>query len=493
MSLKVASTLELAGVEKFFCSHGNWYIIAYAAHLTGDHLIIANNAIHAIQCLLKRHSRMRTRIRIEDQRYLLDVLDYDIDSLPIDKLFSIIDATDHTWQQIVENRCNQNPYSDDGSIDFPLFHFMLVLDRQSSTTSDTNLFHLVVFANHCVADGRSGYILIHEFLTLVTSPDLNQTSELINTDILSFIHQLIPRPFGHLYPLASFTAKHLYIRELKKLRQLRIPIKSIPLTDGPPKQFDIPQYRTKFLFSSSSSDLYRHLREQCHSHEVTMNGPLVSCLLLAIHRCFPLKNNNRLKPFAVGTPFDMRSRLSQSSPLTLSSVGFFIGMSDVKLGRSLSMQSTQFWRLAQKCMRITQKQLNRNGIPLGMHAYADIMRDNRTLNDVIRQFPDGRVGELALSNIGKYPFSCNYNQGQIRLHGIHIANSASVFRASLVVFVTCAGDSQLDFSLTHELESDENAKEFLDYYVRLVEACADVERCTAETTLEELLQSVESK
>ena len=493
MSVKVMSTMEFNGIEKYFSLHGNWYTIASAAHLSGDLSIIRNNALQAIQCLLKRHSRLRTRFRIEDHRQLLDILDYDTLDLSPHQLFSVIEPTNGSWQEIVENRCNHNPYSPDGSIDFPLFHFMLVLDPQSTSTSDTNFFHLLLFINHCIADGRSGYILIHEFLTLVTSSDLHERSEPMNGEVLPFIHQLIPRPFGRLYPLVFFIAKRVFSQEFRKLRHLRIPVKPIPLIDQGPRKFDVPQYKTRFLFSSSSTNLYRNLKQQCHSHHVTINGPLFGCLLLAVHRCFPLKNNDQLAPFNVGFPFDMRGRLAESSPLTSSSVGFFVGVGAMELSRSLSMHSTQFWSLAAKCVRMTRKQLERNGVPLTMHVFSNVLQNEDAINRLTRQFPDGREGELGFSNIGKYPFDCDYNHGQLRLHGINVVNSASVYRTSAAVFVTCASDKQLDFSLAHEIESDDKAKEFLQYYIRLVETCADLERCKSQTTLEELLQIVELK
>ncbi|CAF3584745.1 unnamed protein product [Rotaria sp. Silwood2] len=186
----------------------------------------------------------------------------------------------------------------------------------------------------------------------------------------------------------------------------------------------------------------------------------------------------------------MRLRLPRS-PLTSSSVGFFVGTAGMKLKRSLSLQSTQFWLLAQKCMRMTRKRLQRNGVPLMINVFCDIMRHERQFERISRLYPEGRLSEIGFSNIGKYPFSCDYNHGQVRLHGLHIVSSTSLYRTSSIMYVTCAGDGQLDFSLGHEIENDERAKEFFDYYIHLIEACADSERCTIQTTLEQLLKSVE--
>jgi hypothetical protein len=109
-----------------------------------------------------------------------------------------------------------------------------------------------------------------------------------------------------------------------------IPVKSIPQLDCEPSKFDVQRYKVKFLFSSSSSDLYSNLHRQCRLYEVTLNGLLFSCLLLSIHHCFTLDNNIRLKPFGIGVNFDMHSRLPESS-FTPLSVDCFAGISEVKL------------------------------------------------------------------------------------------------------------------------------------------------------------------
>jgi hypothetical protein len=124
--------------------------------------------------------------------------------------------------------------------------------------------------------------------------------------------------------------------------------------------------------------------------------------------------------------------------------------------------------------------------------FADISENERDFDQFNRLFPEGRQSEFAFSNIGKYPFSCEYNQGEIRLQGLHFINNAGLYRASSLMFVACTGDGQLDFSLAHEMESDEKAKEFLDYYVHLIETCADNARCKIETTIDQLLKTIES-
>ncbi|CAF2769079.1 unnamed protein product [Rotaria sp. Silwood2] len=486
MSCKVLSTLTIDGFEKFFCARGSWTTIAHVAHLSGNHSTLIEKASHVIQCLLKRHSRMRTRLRVDGDEYLLDILEYNSEYLSSSLFFSTVEATYHSWQEIVEQRCNQDPYSNNGTMIFPLFHFMLLFN---SPQSNDNFFHFILFENHCASDGRSGYILINDFLTLVTDPNLFSKSEPVNNEILPSINQMIRRPFGSLFPLALFIVKQIFKYELRQLRHPRIPVTAIPHLHCGPSKFLVQRYRVKFLFASSSSDLYVNLHEQCHLHNMTLNGPLFACLLLAIHQFFPFVNNTRLKPFGIGVNFDMRSRLVRS-PLTSSSVGFFVGIGEVKFNRSFSIRSTRFWSLAHRCMMITRNQLNRIGVPLITNMFTDISRHEHEFNRFNRLFYEGRQSEFAFSNIGKYPFSCEYNCGEIQLQGLHVINNGSIYRSSTVMYVTCVGDGQLDISLAHDMESDEKAKEFLNCYVHLIEACADRTHCNIETTLDQLLKSI---
>jgi hypothetical protein len=164
---------------------------------------------------------------------------------------------------------------------------------------------------------------------------------------------MLPRPYGPFYPFMSFIVKQLLKLQKRQQRQLRIPVKVIPHLDCSPSNFDIQRYKIKFLFTSSSLNLYSNLHKQCRLQGVTLNGPLFGCLLLALHHCFPLGDNTQLKPIEIGVAFDMRSRLPQSS-LTSSSVGYFITGIGVKLNRLLSLRSTRFWSLAHQCMRSTR-------------------------------------------------------------------------------------------------------------------------------------------
>ena len=228
-----------------------------------------------------------------------------------------------------------------------LKHFKLILNENNLLSND-HPFHLLLFSQHSVSDGRSGYILLNDFLTLVTSSDLHEKNEPMNTQTIPCIDQFVPRPFGPFYSLMSWISKQMYRNVLRKLRRPRIPLKPIRLYSEPTPFCQQPM-KNSFLFISSSSTLYSRLHAKCRSQQLTLNGPLLGCLLLAVHHCFPLKekNKNSLIPFGTGVAVDMRSRLPQS-PLTPQTVGLCISSCDIKLKRQLPLSTTPFWTLARK-------------------------------------------------------------------------------------------------------------------------------------------------
>jgi len=114
---------------------------------------------------------------------------------------------------------------------------------------------------------------------------------------------------------------------------------------------------------------------------------------------------------------------------------------------------------------MTNKCLTSDEVSFIQHFFNDTLKNEEDFNKFATCSPDGRVSEINFSNIGKYPYSCDYNQGQLRLRGLHVTNGAGIYHTSSVLLVTCAGDGQLDISLASAIESEQKAQEFLDYYV----------------------------
>ncbi len=73
-------------------------------------------------------------------------------------------------------------------------------------------------------------------------------------------------------------------------------------------------------------------------------------------------------------------------------------------------------------MRATNKALASGDIPFITHFFNNIISSERKFDQFSQFCPDGLTSELFLSNMGKYPFSCDYNQGQLRLRGLHLIN-----------------------------------------------------------------------
>ena len=474
MSLSISSEIELTGFEKSCCVYGDWVTICHAAHLTGDHTVIVNNIQHVIPHLLKRYPRMRARIHIEGYRHSFQIFDYDEKQFNINLFYSIVYTNDQSWEKIVENECNRDPYSENGTEIFPLFYFMVVLD-ENRPLSDDNPFHLLLFSSHCASDGRSGYFLLNDFLTLVTSSDLHDKIEPLNTEVIPCLTGLVPRPRGPVFRVRSWIDEKRYRKALRKLNHPRVPVNVVHL-DVKPTPFHFQPVKNNFLFTSSSSTLYSRLHDKCRSQQLTLTSPLFGCLALALHHCFPTNKTNKrfLTPATTEIPADMRLRLPQS-PSASQNVGFCVSVFDVEIEKKYPLDSTPFWTLAKKCAKSINRSLTIKDLYYGIHSFNTIITNQRKFDRVSREHPNGLAGEPCLSNVGKYPFSCDYNQGQLKLRGLHVINNCSVYYLSAIIFITCAGDGQLDFSLTHVMENEEKAFEFLHYYVRLIELCADAD------------------
>ena len=485
-SASIIAIKDIEGIERNACRDGGWMTCAHAAHLTGDPSTIAAGSIPAIKCLLRKYPLMRSRLRIDGQRFALETFQYTDENAFYDRFFSMRDIERGGWQKIVAEQCNRSPYSDDDTIIYPLFYFIFLIEIQDTVSAGIRHSHLILFSDHTVSDGRTGYILINEFLQLIVSNNCD-LSHHVNNELLPFISELIPRPYGFLYPILLFLATYFIKRQLKKLSQPRISVKSTPLINLQSTRFHQQRYENHFLFSSSSNRLYNNLRQQCKRYGMTLHGPLLGCLLMVLNRFFPRSDEIHFSPMSIGVPMDMRSRLP-NSPLTAESIGMYVGFGQVEFNRTYPLRTTRFWQFAHDCMQKTHNQLASYAIPLRMHVLKDISNDARQFEEISRLLPEARNCEVSLSNLGRYPYPSHYNGDQLRLHGIHFVNNSSRYRASLVIFVSCVNDQQLDFSMAHEIDCEQKAKLLLDYYVQLLEACSDSESCTLDTSLEQLLR-----
>lgn len=250
----------------------------------------------------------------------------------------------------------------------------MILRTEHLPANDEHRFHLLLFSNHCGGDGRSGYIILKDLLTLVTSANLKEHIEPINREIIPSLTEFLPRPNTILYLLMFSMGRYLLKRDLRKLHDPRIPVKTTTI-NGESNNYPFQTVKFRMLYASTSPSLCARLREKCHSQQTTLHGPLLACLILAIHRCFPKKNLSEqyLKPITIDMDFDMRARLSDS-PLKPSTVGFCATMSAIQLGKKFPLQSTPFWMLAKRCVSKTNEALTNGDISRFAHFTKDLLQ-----------------------------------------------------------------------------------------------------------------------
>jgi len=487
LNFYILKTIELKGSEKLFCLHGNWSSIVHIAHFSQTNSSIFTEHIHyIIKQLLKKHSRLRSRIRIlrslsttifhpqtyqsyVDEQHLLDLFDYDEDLFSridiLKNFYSFYQGNDN-WMKIAEDLSNKNPYNENLTCIFPLFHLIFILNNNGN-------IHLILLTNHSISDGQSGYIILHDFLTLATQDKSIEWE--INRDITPNLLDLIEKPYGFIYPLLSKLFNMIYSYRVKYF-QTELPVKSILINPNHPNDNRYPYIqpmRTHFLFTSCSKDHYERFRQVCHEHNLTLHGPLFACLVLAIQYSFFPQNDesdskpHTLKNFDIEIDYNMRSRLSSTISLN-ETVGYYVSVNSIDLS-NISL-TTKFWSFADYCYKQTHKKFSNGELSLSTCAFSDIINDKKNFFHLIGKSSDGILSEMNYSNLGKYSYDINQYKN-IHLDGIHIANNNSIYHTSSIIYLTCV--KQIDLSLAHRFKNLKKAEEFLYLYKYLIELSID--------------------
>ncbi|UJR12860.1 hypothetical protein I4U23_017034 [Adineta vaga] len=84
---------------------------------------------------------------------------------------------------------------------------------------------------------------------------------------------------------------------------------------------------------------------------------------------------------------------------------------------------------------MTRNAMKRDGISLTMHIFAELRKDDRNLRELGRSGLAGRTGEMSYSNLGKYPFSCDYQQNTLKIRGLHLTNNCSCYRSGTNIYM----------------------------------------------------------
>ena len=166
------------------------------------------NADEIIHYLLRKYTRLRSRLRIDGYKHYLELLEYDEQKLPASLFRSVVHEGGHDgqgWQSVIDKQCNKNPYSADGSTVFPLFHFVLVLNKTNPQS-----FHFILFTNHCTSDGQSGYILLNEFLRLATLSPFKLDDVSVSDEVMPCVSDMIARPLGPLFSPIAWIGKRWF-------------------------------------------------------------------------------------------------------------------------------------------------------------------------------------------------------------------------------------------------------------------------------------------
>ncbi|CAF2180660.1 unnamed protein product [Rotaria magnacalcarata] len=488
---------ELHGFAKLCNQHGNYTTLGVIAHLTGDQTILMTNVEAAIRQILVKQAYMRSRIVItresacegdtKDEQHILETYSMtafeELSSLS--RFYLLRHAEDlNDWRWRLDDGSARNPHLYDvldpsKSIIFPLIHYELIINRYHQQNGKPVMFHLIVYMNHAISDGRSSHPLLHDFLTALTHP---------NRPLVQNIQSVIPpvsfpKPYGRLLFYYYFY-KHLitifWYFHKRAQTPSRIPFKQSTIIFNSKH----PTRQGRSLFYSSTSDKMLSMKAICEQHHISLHGPLCAFMLLTIHHLFPINgtanNDDMIQVAHMDIPHDMRSILVDHN-VTHDSVGCFVGTTIFK--PDLISPLMPFWKLAHYCAHETEKQKLSKAVHIHTGVFDKLLANQYLFR---KSFIDnnGVIVEISFSNIGRYMYNPSYNSNQIMLHGLHGSNMAPVYRESLHLSIQSV--KQFDISLNHTFEYDLDAVKFMRVYCSLIE---NIDRFASLTiTVHDVLQ-----
>ncbi|CAF0911896.1 unnamed protein product [Didymodactylos carnosus] len=364
---------------------------------------------------------------------------------------------DDEWQQIVNREMNEG--FEMGSEVTSLFK-LVVLHNQ---TNPTRQFLLMKY-HHSIADGISGMIILHTLLSFYFDsgdPD-NGLTRLADNETLAF-------------PQVTEEVE-------KQTEQMRTEVLTYKRQWTPTIPYEVVgnTIRNSALYFNGTQENMDKLMDRCHEEKVTLGSVLLASTYFAIAELVKEKwlstPSATFSNFKFDVDVNLRHRYpaaADTPPLSrYESVGLHVGMMNLN-DITVSLQ-TQFWQLC----HVIHQQLTQNLVE-GKHL--TYLRANRLCStDILMeeqvQRNHGRSSDLNVSNIGKYPFQQEYDDGHIKLKHYYCAGSGWCPFNGTNVLLVCSMKS-LDYTLVYETgtKNEEIAKHWFQKMTSLTEAAAETD------------------
>jgi len=462
------------GYFEAYCASVDTCIVSMVAVLSNGQASsrLTDAAIHrGVNYIENRHPHLRSTLcRDEDGDLCLQLPQQKKESTSSSDLigshFEIVMATSaNGWQDIVHQESNigfdlngSNPY------------WKVVFIRASSTSGDNDV--LLIKYHHAIADGTSGYILINDFLTAASSMNSDQKGDATLP--------MLPSIDDMCFPAGRTPQDEKFVESsLSTLRKKR--------TDWFPRLKYSPTPPAgnahSMLYRDGTEDGLNKLLETCRSRGVTIGAVLGAATYFVVAKMNNCQDPPGSREFeeednsSFHFDFDMDVNLRKRLPKSLGSdhVGAFIGM----MSFNLSLEpSTAFWNFVHSMHRAIQDALNerQHFHYLEVNKRLDKMLEKDPLENRCWKVNDGHVQDMNFSNIGRYPFSPDYDGG-ISVEKIYCVGGGWCPTFGAYVFLI-PSVRYLNFSLVYESDAETNdavANEFFNSVCDLVERAPSVD------------------
>jgi Alcohol acetyltransferase len=463
------SFLPIKGLERLFslpsesCIYriADSFLIRFEEGLVSRELLLRHGK-EAVVRVAQRHPRMRATV-VEDgvgstgtplppYFAIQSKESFACNSAALEKMWGVVENSSkdpRCWEIAVHREINAPARRSE----LPLWKFILVLNADTTGS----LAHLIVVADHCVADGFSTSRAAHDFFTFLTAIAAEKASEENGGTSLSAASPPapLPPPLEPLPPamdlmrgkvansyftkaLLSFAGKPLVsvaaflakkaLRDYPSVLPLREEIASLKI------QEPLPFSPTAALFATGNPQNTAASKARCKEEGVTLHGALIASIMSGYSRValreekrgwFRGKTNSdddggRVS-LSMVVDFNLRKRLTPS--LGDDHVGLLIGagLLESLAGPNGVYLTDKFWDVARKAKQATDKMISSTATWLAPSVYDRVFR---SVPDLISFLGDGSskqgsgsgggsgsswgrggvLGDCNVSNIGVYPF-----------------------------------------------------------------------------------------
>lgn len=460
------SSFELKGIERLFES--NAIRIAHVIHISSSNPQeledLYSRARDAWRWVLSKHPRMRasfeeTTVKPTEKKQSFMDLRPTISESAVDASLEIhpYDPDRIPWQDYVWEECHTSrPYRNTSET---LFALTLYKPKPKESRS---VGTIILFSDHAVSDGFSGYVILKDFLERATNPSLLQEPPTPHPNPTSMMDQLATQtPWMRRYVdrVLSFVISRFMPLIFKSFTPALA-----PYFTADPNGKETARISTK-NFASGTPDHLEAALKKCRLENTTLMGPICIAIALAIASCQADKADDEKSHVRlnVSVDYNLRAKVGMSKD----NVGCFIGIANLAQWGSKGLPLQQrFWDLARDC---------KAQVTNGMSGMSTMFTLFDTYHDRFEGWSQslqyGVGDDVNISNLGRWPFASSF--GSITLDQSYLYHrTVGGVDSGMVFFITSI--RTLNYAMTSQLTDASVADRVFQKAVHIIERVGEI-------------------